>query len=222
MKQFIFASLLVLTACKGKKQTITEYVQVPASPTETVSMSDTELAIKDVVDEENDYRLGLGQTALTPGLSCTLYTITGGDRIQASIAGHNTLTGITQVATFLHKGTFNQPEAPISDGLNVLPMSLRTVYKNMYLLRCTGYVVVLDSAHYGFEVNSDDASVTYVDGTKVVDLDNSHGPTTAFAAKYLRKGVKAFRIDYAQSGGGLQSLIVKVDGQLLDPKFLYH
>ena len=222
MKQFIFASLLILTACKGKQKTVTEHIQSPVSPTEVVAVDETELAIQDLVDEENDYRLGLGQTKLSPGLSCTLYTVTGGDRIQSSIAGHNTLTGVTQVATFLHKGTFNQPEAPVSNGLNVLPASLRSVYKNLYLLRCTGYVVVLDSGHYGFEVNSDDGSVLYVDGAKTVDNDNNHGPTSVFASKYLRKGVKAFRIDYAQTGSGSEALVIKVDGQLINPKFLYH
>lgn len=179
-------------------------------------------AIDKLVLDENAYRLGLGQTMLSEGLSCTLYTITGGDRIQASISGHNTLTGITTVASYLYKGAFNQPDSAASTGLNVLPLALRPLYTNMYLLRCQGSIVILDTDYYSFELNSDDASLLYIDGAKVIDNDNNHGATTVTGMKYLRKGVHTFRLDYAQAGGGNQSLILTQGGASISGKLYYH
>lgn len=178
-------------------------------------------AVNAVVDDENTYRLGLGQTMISEGLTCTLYTVTGGDRIQSSISGHNTLTGITSVATYLYKGLFNQPDSPVSDGMNVLPVPLRS-YTNMYLLRCTGYIVVTETNYYKFDLNSDDASLLYIDGSKLIDNDNNHGATLVSGTKYLRKGVHTFRLDYAQTGGGNQALQLTVGGASIDPIFYYH
>lgn len=175
-----------------------------------------------ILADENDYRLGLGQTALTAGLSCTLYTVTGGDRIQASIAGHNTLTGLVSVATYTYKGVFNQPDSPASDGMNVLPPALKSIYTNMYLLRCQGQMVVTETGYYTMSLESDDASVFYLDGSKLIDNDNNHGSTLMLGQKYLRKGVHAFRLDYAQAGGGNQSLILKANGALIDGRVYAH
>ena len=191
-------------------------VEVPA-PAETFEQD-----VANLVADENDYRTGLGQTALSSGLACTLYTTTGGDRIQASIAGHNTLTGLSQVATYLYKGPFNQPDSPISDGMNVLPEALRSLYKNMYLLRCQGQVVVTATGYYGFELSSDDGSLLYIDGAKVIDNDNNHGNTTVVGQKYLRRGVHTFRLDYAQTGGGNQSLILTSGGSTINPALYFH
>ncbi len=198
----------------------TEVVVVtePAPPVDPT----LEEEIAAILSEENDYRLGLGQTMLSNGLSCTLSTITGGSRIQSSIAGHNTLTGISNVATFLYKGLFNQPDTSISVGMNVLPEALRSIYKNMYLLRCQGFIVVTESGYYSFELTSDDASLLYVAGAKVIDNDNNHGSVTVTGQKYLRKGVHAFRLDYAQAGGGNQSLILTSGGESINPAFYAH
>lgn len=179
-------------------------------------------AIDELIAEENDYRLSLGQTALTNGLSCTLYTVTGGDRIQSSIAGHNTLTGITTVGTFLLKSDIYQVDSPISDGMSVLPLALRNVYKNMYLLRCTGYLVVLNNGYYEFNLTSDDGSLLYINGSKIIDNDNNHGTTTVSASKSLRKGVHTIRLDYAQTGGGNQSLMLTSSGVAIPHELFYH
>src|SRR4051812_41372656 len=92
--------MCLMTACgKGDKGEPgpTVYVTAPAEPVEGQAEIDA------LVAEENDYRLGLGQTALSSGLSCTLYTITGGTYINATnINGASqspVLTGVVQVAT---------------------------------------------------------------------------------------------------------------------------
>lgn len=194
----------------------------PAAPVVTLPVDSVAQDVQNLLNDENDYREGLGQTALTSGLSCTLYTITGGDRIQASIAGHNTLTGITQVATFLFKGQFNQPDSPVSQTLNVLPAPLRPLYTNMILLRCQGQIVVRESDYIPFELTSDDGSVLYIDGAKVIDNDNAHGATLVSGMKYLRRGVHTFRLDFAQSGGGNQALVLTSGGSQIDPMYLAH
>lgn len=175
-----------------------------------------------LIDSENEYRLSLGQSILSDGLSCTLSTVTGGDRIQASIAGHNTLTGIVSVATYTLLGAFNQPDSPASDGLNVIPPALRPLYTNLYMLRCTGKIVIRETGYHNFTVRSDDASVLYINGSKTVDNDNSHGPTDVSGARNLRRGVYDFRIDFAQTGGGSQALIISMDGLVVSGSLLYH
>lgn len=223
MKQFILAFIAIgmLAGCAGRDGSDGSMgPQGPAAPTPVVTEEQQD--ISNLVADENAYRLGLGQTQLSEGLSCTLYTITGGDRIQASISGHNTLTGISQVAAYLYKGWFNQPDSSINDGMNVLPPALRSLYKNMYLLRCQGQIVVRESNYYNFTVNSDDASVLYIDGSKLVDNDNNHGVTAVSGQKYLRRGVHTIRLDYAQAGGGNQALQLLAGGQFINPIYYYH
>lgn len=194
----------------------------PGAPYTPPVVSNAQADVNALIDAENEYREGLGQTSLTAGLSCTLYTVVSGDRIQASISGHNTLTGISQVATFLFKGQFNQPDSPVSQQLNVLPTALRPLYTNMYLLRCQGQIVVRNSDYVPFELTSDDGSVLYIDGAKVIDNDNNHGSTMVQGMKYLRRGVHTFRLDYAQTGAGNQSLILTSGGSQIDPMYMAH
>ena len=220
----ILASLLVLVSC-GKdtvhtETVIKEVVTIPAQPTEPEVVGEDQ-DVANLIQDENDYRLGLGQTILSKGLSCTLYTFTGGDRIQASIANHNTLQGLKSVGSYLLQAPFNQAESSVNDGMNVMPDSLKNIYKTNYLLRCQGVVVVTDNDNYQFDLTSDDASVLYVGGSKVIDNDNAHGTTTIRANKYLRRGVHTIRVDYAQQGGS-QSLILKMNEEVLKANKFFH
>lgn len=194
----------------------------PGANATTTTLPPLQTDVNFLVDDENTYRLGLGQTMLSSGLSCTLYTVTGGDRIQSSIAGHNTLTGINQVATYLYAGPFNQPDSPATDGLNVLPPALKPLYLNLFLLRCQGQLVVITTDYYTFDLASDDAGLLYIDGAKVIDNDNSHGVTLVSGQKYLRRGVHTFRLDYAETGAGNQALVLKAGGASINPIFYYH
>lgn len=219
MKFTILALTAVLVTSCGKKTT--ETIREPAIIPTPVS-SNEQLDIDAIVAEENEYRVDLGQTMLSKGLSCTLFTTTGGDRIYASIAGHNTLAGLVQVASFTYKGNFNQQPSDANEGLNVLPAALRMTYLNGYLLRCQGYIVIIDSNFHEFELNSDDASVLYLEGVKTIDNDNAHGPTIVAGFKYIRKGVRAFKLDYAQTGAGQQALVLNMDGELLNSSLFFH
>lgn len=221
MKKIILSSLLTLGACApvaGPRGAMG-----PAAPAVVVApVSSVDADIKTLISDENTYRVSLGQPVLSAGLSCTLSTITGGDRIQASIAGHNTLTGISQVYAFTFMGEFNQANSNVNDGLNVLPQSLRPLYKNMYLLRCQGQIVIRETDYVPFELTSDDGSVLYIDGVKIIDNDNAHGAVKVTGVKQLRRGVHSFRLDFAQSGGGNQALILTSGNESIANKFFAH
>lgn len=221
----LLVCMFLLSACGTKFETVTGPTgptgpSGPSSPATPITPAEEDIA--SILVNENAYRLGLGQTMLSRGLSCSLYTTTGGDRIQASIAGHNTLQGLTGVGSFLLDSIIQQYESPISDGMNVLPPALRTIYKNMYLLRCSGSIVVTENGHYNFELYSDDGSVLYLDGSKLIDNDNNHGTTLVSGVKYLGRGVHTIRLDYAQTGGGSQALVLRANGMAIDPMYLVH
>lgn len=238
MKKLIMAGMLLLTACapergspglegmvgpKGEDGAAGPKGEAGAdATTTTTTLPPLQSEINYLIGDENDYRMGLGQSILAPGLSCTLYTVTGGDRIQATIAGHNTLTGIAQVATYLYAGAFNQPDSPATDGMNVLPPALRPLYLNLFLLRCQGQLIITATDYYSFDLASDDAGLLYIDGAKVIDNDNSHGVTLVSGQKYLRRGVHTFRLDYAETGAGNQALILKMSGTSINPILYYH
>ena len=217
MKSTLIALSIALTlvSCGRRDEIIFEPVYVASAP------SSQDVDAQDLINEENASRLAQGQTALSSGLSCNLQTFTGGDRIQASIADHNTLSGLTNVGSFLLAGGFNQEQSSVDVGMNVLPGSIKNVYKTMYLLRCTGYIVVTENQYHSFELTSDDASVMYVDGAKVIDNDNAHATTDKVAVKYLKRGVHSFRLDYAQNYGE-QSLVLKMNEEVFTADMLAH
>lgn len=230
-KIFIICLLSFNTVSCGPSEFYTTGQPMPVpGPTVTVTPSPTILSAEEqieqdiakVVSEENLYRDSQGNTLLTPGLSCALFTITGGQYIQSGGSFTPTLTGITQKALFKYVGDFNQPDSPATDGLNVLPLNLRSTYTNMFLLRCTGFLVSIDNGYRQFELGSDDGSVLYIDGTKLVDNDGQHGLLVKTNTKLMRKGVYTFRLDFAQSGGGNQALIFSIDGVITDSQYFYH
>jgi hypothetical protein len=191
-----------------------------------LSTDGTQLDINVVTAEENRYREGLAKPPITSGLSCTIATFTSGHRLQATSNGVQTLTGLVSAYTYLYRGeygeTFNQYDSLGADGNIVIPRVFRPLFINYYSLDCVGHVVVLRSDYYTFESQSDDASLVYLDDTILLDNDNNHGVQTVSKVKFLRRGVHSFRVRYEQSGGGNIALVVLANGELINPKFLYH
>lgn len=203
------------------------FVMACGKNTETVKVVNSSAAVDPVaaiIQEENDYRLGLGQATLTEGLSCTLCTITGGQFILNDATHTPTLTGIATVATFLLTKEFNQPNSSTNDGLNVLPSALQSnpTYKNLIKLICQGQLVVTKTDYYTFDLTSDDGSLLYLDGARLIDNDGNHGSTTKSGTKYLRKGVHTFKLEFAQTGGGNQSLVLMNNGELVSASRFFH
>jgi hypothetical protein len=229
MLRIILSLVVVLFVAGCGKDSYTNTVTQVPGPVVTLTpppipVTDLQADINALVADENAYREGLGQTGLTNGLGCVLYTVTGGQFIQNDASHNPTLTGLSQVASFLLADVINQPNSPVSDGLNVLPLALRSnvTYQNLILLRCQGQIVVTTTGYYGFDLWSDDGSVLYVDGARVIDNDGGHGIVEKHGSKYLRRGVHAFRLDFAQTGAGNQALILKANGDFIQGQFYFH
>lgn len=196
----------------------------PAAPTTPVTEEDQDIA--DLLKEENDYRLGLGQTQLSAGLSCSVVQVASGQWLSSSSPGYPgsgviVTTGTTY--TYLYKGSFNQPDSAGSSPILLLPSALRPMFagKN-FKISCSGFVVVRETNWYDFSLNSDDGSILTVDGTQVINNDNNHGMTLKTGSKYLRRGVRSFSISYAQTGSGNFGLILKAGNELIDGKYYAH
>ena len=192
---------------------------VPA-PTPPVVHDEVQEDIDSIISLKNKYRVQVGQNPLTTGIMCQVFTFTSGDRLQASIAGHNTFAGLVSVGYFEYKGSFNQPDSSSALGNNVMPEPFKSLYKNNYKISCQGQIVIRDSGYYKFETSTDDASLLYIDGGLLVDNDNAHGVNTLSNMKLLERGVHSFRFDYAQVNGN-QALVIKMNEELIDSRLYY-
>lgn len=218
---------LMLTACPGPRgyqgdQGLTG----PATPAPVVTP--TQLLINAVVDDENEYRLGIGQSPLSEGLTCTVQQTATGQWLSNTSPGYNAVQGVIAGGTnpsytYLYTGNFNQPDSAGSIANTLLPVILQPFYINQnYKISCTGFIVVLEAGYYNFTTASDDGTILTVDGTVVVNNDGNHTITTKAGLKYLHSGVKAFNLLYAQAGGGNFAMVLTSNGSTIDHSFFYH
>lgn len=193
---------LIALGCGSEKEleriieqhTVNQVVELPAPIIDKA---------KQIIEEENEYRLMAGQAMLSEGLTCTLYNL------QATTPGSIPSNPPTAVATFVYKGPFNQPNSSAQDGLNILPEALRVVYKQWYLIKCQGQFVATHSDYYQFNLTSDDGSKLYLDNALLIDNDGHHGAQLRSGSKLLKRGVHTFRLDYMQGPAGNQALILE-------------
>ena len=213
MNKLFFAILaLIVVACGCKHEVVYKPVNVPGpvviKPPPAVELTD----IQKIVAEKNDYRVKAGQLPLTPGLTCTLHVTSDPDLTHALPSAANTFTLL---------GSFNQPAAPVTDGLNTIPLALRPLYINGFVQRCQGQLVITESGYYSFELTSDDASMLYIDGSLVISNNGAHGPTLVVGSKLLERGVHTFKLDFSQSGGGTEELLLTSDGVVIPAENFY-
>lgn len=207
-------SSILLSGCQGKKGSAgPSGPQGPAAPVPAVMPGPSE--VEKLVDLENDYRFSVGQTLLTKGLVCTLYTVPSGS---SGITG----TTLTSVTSFTYVGAFNQDDVSASIGISVLPVSIRALYTSWYVVRCTGKIVVEMNGFYEFDLKSDDGSMLYIDGSLLVNNDGNHGTTLKSGMKNLRLGVHDFRLDYMQGPAGNESLMLSSGPSLIPAANFYH
>ena len=64
-----------------------------------------------------------------------------------------------------------------------------------------GYFEVKQEGRYKFHLGSDDGSIAYVDGNKVVDVDGVHPHSTKTGQVELKAGIHKLRVEYFQGGG---------------------
>ncbi len=75
------------------------------------------------------------------------------------------------------------------------PLSLGSTHGH-FGARVTGELVVSGPGSYTFNLNSDDGSGLYIDGSLVINNGGMHAPLDAQGTVNLTQGVHSFRIDY--------------------------
>lgn len=197
----------------------------PQGPAASTTVDST---TQSLVDAENVYREGLGQTALTSGLSCTVQLSNTGQWLSSSSPGYVVAQGLiaglagSSSYSYLLKTSFNQPDSA-SGVNNLIPTSIQALFLGQnYKINCTGQIVVTSSDYYGFDLNSDDGSILTIEGSQVINNDGNHAMTDKVGTKYLRQGVHTFTLAYAQSGSGNFGLVLKANGALVPPSAFYH
>lgn len=221
MVKYLFIVVLLtiaLVGCGKAPRSIT--VAVPAAP---APASETQR----LVDAENDYRLSLGQAALTQGLSCTVQAVASGHWLASASPGYNAGQGVLVLSgtsyAYLMTGAFNQSNVSSGSLNSVLPAPLQAMFASInYKLSCTGQVVVTETGYYNFSLASDDGSILTIDGAQVINNDGNHGMNEKTGVKMLRAGVHTFSMQYAQSGGGNFGLLLSANGAIVPGSAFYH
>lgn len=78
-------------------------------------------------------------------------------------------------------------------------------------MRYEGFLKIDQDGDYTFHLGSDDGSILYLDGKKVVDSDGIHPHTVQTGRARLSRGMHPLRVDYTQ-GGGEASLTLEIEG----------
>lgn len=235
---------LILLSFTGCGLYTTKYVDVPGptvtatpspepvpSPTPTPTADEQEATlVQSLVDAENTYREGLGQTELSPGLSCNVQLLGSGQWLLSSSPGYNAGQGIATYLAgsrnfpYLLQTSFNVPDTAGNVVNPLIPTDFQAVFVNQnYKIVCSGNIVITQTDYYEFETDSDDGSIVLVNGGQVVNNDGNHGMTDKLGTPtYLRSGVYTFQVQYAQTGGGNFGLILSSNGSVLKPLYFLH
>lgn len=201
MKFVAIIFMLVLNACGDR------YIyNVDMPPT-------TPKSIQTVVDEYNEQRAAVGQSAIQRGLACTLYTV---PNTTTQIVG----ASLTTVGSWGYAGDFNFANGPSSPGLSLLPLTLRSIYSSYYIIKCSGLYVNDVSGFYGFDLVSDDGANVSLNGA-FLNNDGVHSVSTKSGAKYLARGVVSFQLDYLDIGGS-HTLMFLSGGLPVSAEHFYH
>jgi len=211
---FIFLTL-IFTACGSSQtpapQTVEPTVVVSPSPVASITPLNT---VQELVNLQNEYRESIGEDDLLPGLSCALYAV---PNTTTNIIG---ATGLSYVTSWVFSGTFDQSNAPVTAGLNILPAPLQANYETWYIVKCSGNLVSGDSNWHDFSITSDDGSNLYIDGL-LINNDGLHSAQTKSYSKYLVYGFHSFELDYFQ-GAGAEQLQLEEDGSIMGTSGFYH
>jgi hypothetical protein len=207
MKKFLL-SLLVLMSVVGCSKKYT--TNVSSAPVTELPPS----SIEAIISEENDFRLSQGSLPLSRGLTCSVAKFA----VMPALLPASLPT--LEKISYTHFGNFNQSDSNSSDGLNIIPSSIRANYTSGYMIRCTGQLVITEGGLYNFGLRSDDGAKLLIDGSTVILDDGVHSPRDAFGSRSLRQGVHSFQLDFMQNGGA-QSLQLFANGALVPSENFY-
>ncbi|CAE7375856.1 unnamed protein product, partial [Symbiodinium pilosum] len=83
---------------------------------------------------------------------------------------------------------------------------------------CTGHLLTKKEGNYKFYLASDDGSLMYLDGKKVVDNNGCHGEQERHSdQKFLKPGYHKLAVDMCELGGG-EVLKMRYEGPDTDNK----
>ena len=197
----IIASASLITACgsdTSRVQSPTSPAAAPAAPVTLPTADQLEQTeMNEMVTEQNQYRDLVGQTPLTQGLMCNLWSVAVGTPSIAR-ANFNDFR-----ASFNMHGVFDQDSLNTSAGLNIIPAGIRTQYLNWYILKCSGMLIVTSPGYYKFDLASDDGSILTID-SGLINNDGIHATITMSGTRLLQKGFHYFELDYMQGSGSRQ------------------
>ncbi|NND97872.1 MAG: DUF1080 domain-containing protein [Pirellulaceae bacterium] len=89
------------------------------------------------------------------------------------------------------------------------------------ILRFDGFLPIAKTGSYSFRLGSDDGSMLYIAGKRVIDNDGVHPHSFKEKTLKLKKGVHAIRVEYFESGGE-ESLTLDWAGPGVQPGRLDH
>jgi len=185
-------------------------------------------AIQTVVNAYNENLVAQGSDPIQPGLRCTLYNVPNMPSTpclnSSSISGCNQLSsssGYVSVATWTYNGTIDQADQVGTSGSNLLPTALQGLYSQNFAVICTGYFVNTDYNYHEFDLDSDDGSLLYLNGSLVLNNDGEHSSADVKGEKYLEAQVYSFQLNYFQ-GPGYTQLILNEDGSVANAASFYH
>lgn len=91
---------------------------------------------------------------------------------------------------------------PVASGTtDVIALSV-TGQTETFGLVFTGTLNIASASSYDFQLNSDDGSRLYIDGTLVIDNDGVHAPVTVGGSIFLNPGSYPFRVEFFERQGG--------------------
>lgn len=122
--------------------------------------------------------------------------------------------------TFAHySGDF--PNVPDFDKLKPNAIGIAPAFdlgaspqRSNYALKFEGVFKIENEGVYHFRVTSDDGSILWIDGKKVVDNDGIHPPTQKAGSVKLMPGLHKVTLGFTQAGGG-DELEVEIAGSAL-------
>jgi hypothetical protein len=90
----------------------------------------------------------------------------------------------------------------VKQGVMTEPSIKEAVQPDHFGYTFTGMIDIPEDGIYGFFTRSDDGSVLYIDGEKIVDNDGSHSALVASGKVALKKGLHTYQLLYLEDYEG--------------------
>ena len=90
----------------------------------------------------------------------------------------------------------------VKQGVMTEPSIKEAVQPDHFGYTFTGMIDIPEDGIYGFYTRSDDGSVLYIDGEKIVDNDGSHSALVASGKVALKKGLHTYQLLYLEDYEG--------------------